>query len=137
VLPHNYLLRNCYLQHPAPDSNPEDTLTERRQIERGTDLAPDSLQRSQSGTAYTVETKDKENDIYPNLLIKELKRRQDTEKGIKTNTPSEYYSKNIDKHQAFFDIWENIFELQPYTYNLRNRRVLAATVLLRGQAQKL
>jgi hypothetical protein len=122
---------------PAPDSNPEDTLTERRQIERGTDPAPDSLQRSQSGTAYTVETEDEENDIYPNLSMKELKRRQDTEKGIKTNTPSEYHGKNIDEHQAFFDIWENIFELQPYTYNLRSRRVLAATVLLRGQAQKL
>jgi hypothetical protein len=67
-------------------------------IERGTDPAPDSLQRSQSGTAYTVETEDEENDIYPNLLMKELKRRQDTKKGIKTNTPSEYYSKNIDEH---------------------------------------
>jgi hypothetical protein len=69
--------------------------------------------------------------------MKELKRRQNTKKGIKTNTLSEYYGKNINEHQAFFDIWENIFELQPYMYNLRSRRVLAATVLFCGQAQKL
>jgi hypothetical protein len=36
--------------------------------------------------------------------MKELKRRQDTKKGIKTNTPSKYHGKNINKHQAFFDI---------------------------------
>jgi hypothetical protein len=88
----------------APDSNLKDTLTERQQIERDTDLALNSLQRSQSGPAYTIETEDKENDIYPNLSIKELKQQQDTKKSTKTNTPSEYYSKNINEYQAFFDI---------------------------------
>lgn len=92
------------ISSPAHDSNSEDALAERYSARRDADSTPEGFQPLQSGTAYTAETEDEGDDIYPNLTAKELKRRQDTEKGIKTNTPNEYYSKNIDKYRAFFDI---------------------------------
>ena len=109
--------------------------TEPESVQREADDFLDGLRRPR--TVHAMATIEEGDEIYPNLSAKELGRLQATEKGIQTNSPNEYYGKNIDEHRVFFDIWETVFELKPYTYHQRSRRVLAAAVLLRGEPQKL